>query len=159
MDMKICSTIGYERDHNPTVLPLAPRQVEQRRAAGAVVVDVRTDQQFDEAHIPGAACVPMLRAGFGCKLAWVADREQPIVLVGRDDHDGHHAAPLAVAVGMRNLAGLLAGGMTSWRQEGRPTASLVARFGAEQVLRVVGGGVPKLGRLGQKLERADPQAD
>ena len=30
----------------------------------------------------------MLRAGFGTKLAWVADRDQEIVLVGRDDEDG-----------------------------------------------------------------------
>ena len=214
------------------VLPLAPRQIEQHRAAGALVVDVRTDLQFDEAHIPGAVCIPMLRAGFGSKLAWVADRDRPIVLVGRDDEDGRHAAQLAVAIGMRNLAGFLGGGMTSWRQEGCPTASLervavealparleaepqiqvldvrdrhewdaghlagsqlatwhditavpdtldpkrpiavlcgsgqraatgaslLARFGAEHVIHVVDGGVPKLGRLGQPLERADPPA-
>ena len=35
------------------LLPLAPRQVEQKRADGALLVDVRTDQQFDDAHIPG----------------------------------------------------------------------------------------------------------
>ena len=99
--MKISSTIGFERTHNPTlaiddedefveqalaklgpqppnfeaivelnkgalltdgveVLPLAPRQVEQKRADGALLVDVRTDQQFDDAHIAGAICNPML---------------------------------------------------------------------------------------------------
>ncbi len=101
MDMKISSTIGFEREHNPTlaitdeeefveqavaklgpqppnfeaivelnkgplvtegteVLPLAPRQVEQKRPDGRSVVDARTDQQFDDAHIPGAVCIPML---------------------------------------------------------------------------------------------------
>jgi glyoxylase-like metal-dependent hydrolase (beta-lactamase superfamily II)/rhodanese-related sulfurtransferase len=161
MDMKICSTIGFEREHNPTLtiteeqefvdealaklgpqppnfqaivqlnrgplltdgvelLPLAPRQVDQHRSSGALVVDVRTDQQFDDAHIPGAISIPMLRAGFGSKLAWLADHEQAIVLVGRDDEDGRRAGRLAVAVGIRNLAGFLHGGMTSWRQEGRP---------------------------------------
>jgi hydroxyacylglutathione hydrolase len=99
--------------------PLTPRQVEQRRARGALVVDVRTDLQFDEAHIPGAVCITMLHAGFGTKLAWVADREQEIVLVGRDDEDGREAARLATAVGIRNLGGFLAGGMTSWRTERR----------------------------------------
>ncbi|CAN5522517.1 MBL fold hydrolase [soil metagenome] len=159
MDMKVSSTIAYEREHNPTltiadeeefveeavgklgpqppnfhaivelnkgplategidVLPLAPRQVEQKRKAGALLVDVRTDQQFDEAHIPGATCIPLGRAGFGSKLAWLADPEQEIVLVGRDDEDGRAAAQLAVAVGIRHLAGMLGGGMTSWRQEG-----------------------------------------
>ena len=62
----------------------------------------------------------MLRAGFGTKLAWLADREQEVVLVGRDDEDGRRAASLAAAVGIRRLAGFLAGGMTSWREEKRP---------------------------------------
>jgi glyoxylase-like metal-dependent hydrolase (beta-lactamase superfamily II)/rhodanese-related sulfurtransferase len=106
------------------LLPLAPRQVEQRRADGAMLVDVRTDQQFDDAHIPGAVAIPMLNAGFGSKLAWLADREQEIVFVGRDDEDGRRAGRLAVAVGIRRLAGFLHGGMTSWRQEKRPVARI-----------------------------------
>jgi len=61
----------------------------------------------------------MLRAGFGSKLAWLADREQEIVFVGRDDEDGRGAGRLAVAVGIRRLGGFLHGGMTSWRQERR----------------------------------------
>ena len=36
-----------------------------RADEGALVVDVRTDQQFDEAHVPGAVCITALRAGFG----------------------------------------------------------------------------------------------
>ena len=106
------------------MLPLAPRQVEQKRAEGALLVDVRTDQQFDDAHIPGSVCNPMLRAGFGSKLAWLADREQEIVFIGRDDEDGRRAAGLAVAVGLRRLGGYLHGGMTSWRQEKRPVEEI-----------------------------------
>ncbi|MBV9819755.1 MAG: MBL fold metallo-hydrolase [Solirubrobacterales bacterium] len=165
MDMKISSTIGFERDHNPTLaiadeeafvaealaklgpqppnleaivalnrgplvtdavelLPLAPRQVEEQRRAGALLVDVRTDQQFDDAHIEDAVCNPMLRAGFGSKLAWIADRDQEVVFVGRDDEDGRRAGRLAVAIGVRRLAGYLHGGMTSWRQERRPVLAI-----------------------------------
>ena len=269
MDMKISSTIGFEKAHNETLaiteedqfvdralaelgpqppnfeaivelnqgplltdgvelLPLAPRQVEQKRSAGALLVDVRTDQQFDDAHIPGSICIPILNAGFGSKLAWLADREQETIFVGRDDADGRHAGQLAVAVGIRKLAGFQHGGMTSWRQEKRPVeriervalddlaaragsepdlqildvreesewaaghipdstltswhditelpdeldpkrpiavmcasgqraavaASLVQRYGAETVIHVVDGGVPKWGRLGHRLERS-----
>ena len=165
MDMKICSTIGYEREHNPAlriadadqfvaqsiaglgpqppnfevivglnqgplittgveVLSLAPRQVEQHRAQGALLVDVRTDLQFDDAHVPGSICIPMLWAGFGSKLAWLADAGQDIVFIGRDDADGRHAARLALSIGLRRLAGFLGGGMTSWRQDKRPTADV-----------------------------------
>jgi hydroxyacylglutathione hydrolase len=186
MDMKICSTIGFEKRHNPTLaipdedrfveqalaglgpqppnfeaivelnkgplltegvelLPLAPRQVQQQRSRGALLVDVRTDQQFDDAHIPGAISIPMLNAGFGSKLAWLADREQAIVLIGRDDEDGRGAGRLAVAVGIRKLAGFLHGGMTSWRQERRPVeriervslADLPARAEADPELQIL----------------------
>jgi glyoxylase-like metal-dependent hydrolase (beta-lactamase superfamily II)/rhodanese-related sulfurtransferase len=270
MDMKVSSTIGYERGHNPTLaisdedqfveealaklgpqppnfkaivelnkgplltdgvelLPLAPRQVEQKRSQGALLVDVRTDQQFDDAHIAGAISNSMLRAGFGSKLAWVADLEQEILFIGRDDEDGRRAGQLAIAVGIRKLGGYLHGGMTSWRQEHRPVqrierlpldelaarveqqpalqildvrerqewdaghipgsgfeawhdikavpdgldptqpiavicgsgqraataASLIQRFGGEQVIHVVDGGVPTWGKLGNSLQKSE----
>jgi len=104
MDMKVSTTIGYERANNHVLsiededefvkqaldklgpqppnfqaivemnkgplltdgvelLRLAPRQVEQKRSQGALLVDVRTDLQFDEAHIAGAVCIPLMRAG------------------------------------------------------------------------------------------------
>jgi rhodanese-related sulfurtransferase len=165
MDMKISSTIGFERAHNELlavvdegtfverttrslapqppnfkaivavnrgtlergtmdVHPLTPRQVEQAAADGALVVDVRTDLQFDEAHIPGSVSNTALRAGFGTKLAWIADRDQPIVLVGRDDDEAIRASHLAEAVGITRLGGYLAGGMTSWRAERRPVETI-----------------------------------
>jgi len=100
--------------------PLTPRQVDQALRDGALVVDVRTELQFDEAHIPRAISVTARRAGFGSKLAWLARPQQPLVLVGRDDEDALEAAALAAAVGLRHLAGYLAGGMTSWREDKLP---------------------------------------
>jgi hydroxyacylglutathione hydrolase len=102
------------------VRPLTPRQVEQARRVDALVVDVRTELQFDEAHIPDAVSITALRAGFGSKLAWLVEPEQRVVLVGRDDEDARHAAALAASVGVTRTAGYLAGGMTSWREERLP---------------------------------------
>jgi hydroxyacylglutathione hydrolase len=173
MDMKISSTIGFERVHNAllaetdeerfverttsalppqppnfqaivdinrgTLLtevvdphPLTPRQLEARRGDGAMLIDVRTDLQFDEAHVPGAVCNPAVRSGFGTKLAWLADRDRDVLFVGRDDADAIHAVELAASVGIRNIAGYLAGGMTSWREEKRSTAR-VERIGVERL--------------------------
>ncbi len=161
MDLKVSSTIGFERANQPLLQvtdeddfvrrataalqpqppnfqnivalnrggrvmdtvdahPLTPRQVEQAASDGALVVDVRTELQFDEAHIPGAVCITALRGGFGSKLAWLAEPGQPLVLVGRDDEDASEAAELAAAVGLTDVAGYLAGGMTSWREEKQP---------------------------------------
>jgi hydroxyacylglutathione hydrolase len=165
MDMKVSSTIAYERAHNTLLAlhdeaafvqsttsalgpqppnfqaivalnrgplgdhysephPLTPRQVADLHRQGAMLVDVRTDLQFDDAHIPDAICNPAVRAGFGTKLAWVADRERPVVLIGRDDADARHAAALAASVGITNVSGFLAGGMTSWREEKRAVRAL-----------------------------------
>src|SRR4051812_23385006 len=104
--------------------PLSPRQVAERAAAGALVVDVRTHEQFDEAHIPGSVCVSALQAGFGTKLAWVGAEADELVFVGRDDEDARVAAELAAAVGIVVPAGLLSGGMTSWRLERREVARI-----------------------------------
>ena len=172
MDLKVSSTIGFERRHNELLaerdeqrfvdralanlgpqppnfeaivatnrgtlradageaLPMTPRQVAERRDAGATLVDVRTDLQFDDAHIPGAVCITMLHAGFGSKLAWVAGRDDEIVLVGRDDDDARRAAELAASVGIGPIAGFLAGGMTSWREENRETGRIERLAAAE----------------------------
>jgi hydroxyacylglutathione hydrolase len=115
-----------ERNRGPLAVegadahPLTPRQVEQAQREGALVVDVRTALQFDEAHIPGAVSITALRAGFGSKLAWLVEPGQRVVLVGRDDEDAHRAADLAASVAVTRLAGFLAGGMTSWREERLP---------------------------------------
>jgi glyoxylase-like metal-dependent hydrolase (beta-lactamase superfamily II)/rhodanese-related sulfurtransferase len=104
---------------------LTPRQVRERVDDGALVVDIRTDRQFADAHIAGAVSISALHAGFGTRLAWIAgNTEREIVLVGRDDDDAHHAAGLAAAIGMRDFGGHLAGGMTSWRDEGREVQRL-----------------------------------
>jgi glyoxylase-like metal-dependent hydrolase (beta-lactamase superfamily II)/rhodanese-related sulfurtransferase len=174
ISMKICSTIGYEKQHNPTlaiadqgefvaraiaalgpqppnfqhivalnrgplvttgveVPALYPHQVVLKREEGALLVDVRTDLQFDDVHIHGSICIPSFSAGFGSKLAWLADHDQEIVFIGRDDADGLRAARLALAVGVRNIAGLLAGGMTNWRQERHP-ADRTERVAAEDLV-------------------------
>ena len=168
MDLKVASTIGFERHHNEMLAiadeqefidasvaklgaqppnfraivelnhgplladgvepaRLFPGQVQRRQRAGALVVDVRTDTQFAEGHIPGSISIPLHRGGFGTKLAWVAAHAGQIVLVGRDDEDGRRAANLAAAVGLADAVrrgGLLAGGWTSWSAERHPLESL-----------------------------------
>jgi glyoxylase-like metal-dependent hydrolase (beta-lactamase superfamily II)/rhodanese-related sulfurtransferase len=162
MDLKVSTTIGYERRHNELLQevdaaafvarstanlrpqppnfqaivainrgplerrpldaePLTPRQVEQ---SNVPVIDIRTALQFDEAHIPGAISNTVLQSGFGTRLAWIAGPDTPVVLVGRDDDDALHAVELAAAVGVGRIAGYLAGGMTSWREERLPTQSI-----------------------------------
>jgi glyoxylase-like metal-dependent hydrolase (beta-lactamase superfamily II)/rhodanese-related sulfurtransferase len=128
MDLKIASTIGFERA-NQALLQVTDEDEFVEKTTSTLgpqppnfqnIVALNRGplvKETVEAHIPGAVCITARRAGFGSKLAWLAKPEQPIVLVGRDDADAIEAAQLAGAVGLRNLAGYLAGGMTSWREE------------------------------------------
>ena len=168
MDLKVASTIGFERHHNQMLaiddeqefidasisklgaqppnfraivalnhgplltddLELArlfPHEVQQRQREGALVVDVRTDVQFAEGHVPGAISIPVQRGGFGTKLAWLAGGGDQIIFIGSDEQIARRAGRLAAAVGLAELVsrgGLLAGGWTGWNAEGGPIAKL-----------------------------------
>ena len=161
IDMKPCSTIGFEKASNPALAiadeddfvaaalarlgpqppnfraivelnrgpldpedtPIAgvsPHQLDGRRAAGALIVDLRGDAEHDEAHVPDAVWIPVARPGFGTKLAWLVAAAESVVFVGRDNCEGRRAARLAGAVGLGASVAYLEGGMTAWVREGRP---------------------------------------
>lgn len=161
MDMKVSSTIGYERRHNhllaagdeqsfverltatlapqppnfqaiveinrgplvsgsPRPEPVTPRELEQRAARGALVVDVRPSLEFDQAHVPGSASVPTATSGFGTQLAWIAGRDQDVLVVAPDDQEALRAAGLAASVGVERVNAYLTGGWAAWRADERP---------------------------------------
>ena len=102
-----------------TPTPLTPRGVEVAIAEGAILVDARTNEQFDEAHIPGAISASAYDTGFGTKVARVVPRDVDVIVVAASDGYELEAAELLASVGMR-VGGFLEGGMTAWRSEERP---------------------------------------
>jgi rhodanese-related sulfurtransferase/glyoxylase-like metal-dependent hydrolase (beta-lactamase superfamily II) len=102
-----------------TPMPLAPRAVEGGIAEGALLVDARTNEQFDEAHIPGAISASAYETGFGTKVAKVVPADAELIVVAASDGYELEAAELLASVGLR-VRGYLEGGMTAWRSEGRP---------------------------------------
>jgi hydroxyacylglutathione hydrolase len=102
-----------------TPAPLTPRGVEVALAEGALVIDARTNEQFDEAHIPGAISSSAYDTGFGTKVARVLPETVELIVVAASDGYELEAAELLSSVGLR-VRGFLEGGMTAWRSEGRP---------------------------------------
>jgi rhodanese-related sulfurtransferase len=102
-----------------TPIPLAPHAVEVGIAEGAMLVDARTNDQFDEAHIPGAISANAYETGFATKVAKVVSPEAELIVIAASDGYELEAAELLASVGLR-VRGYLEGGMTAWRSEGRP---------------------------------------
>jgi hydroxyacylglutathione hydrolase len=101
-----------------TPAPLTPRAVEGAIAEGAILVDARTNEQFDEAHVPGAISASAYDTGFATKVARVVTLEVELIVIAASDGYELEAAELLASVGLR-VRGFLEGGMTAWRSEGR----------------------------------------
>ncbi len=106
-----------------TPTPHSPRAVEVALAEGALIVDARTNEQFDEAHIPGAISASAYDTGFATKVAHVVPENAELIVVAASDGYEMEAAALLASVGLR-VRGFLEGGMTAWRSEGRPVDRL-----------------------------------
>jgi len=102
---------------------LTPRRFEAAIAEGAQAVDARTNEQFDEAHVPGALSASAYDTGFATKVAQVVAPNAEVVVVAASDGNELQAAELLAAVGLR-VRGFLGGGMTAWRAEERPVARI-----------------------------------
>jgi hydroxyacylglutathione hydrolase len=97
---------------------LSPRGVEAAIAEGALAIDSRTNDQFNEAHISGAISASAYDTGFATKVSRVVPADAELVIVAASDGNELDAAELLAAVGLR-VRGFLGGGMTAWRAEER----------------------------------------
>jgi hydroxyacylglutathione hydrolase len=106
-----------------TPAPLTPRSVEVAIAEGAILADARTNEQFDEAHIPGAISASAYDTGFATKIARVVAPGTDVIVVAGSDGYELEAAELLASAGLPVL-GFLEGGMTAWRSEERPVSRI-----------------------------------
>ncbi len=104
---------------------MTPHGFEAAIAEGALAVDSRTNEQFDEAHIPGAISASGYDTGFATKVAEMVPVDAELLVVAASDGNELEAAELLAAVGLR-VRGFLGGGMTAWRAEDRPVERIEA---------------------------------
>lgn len=120
---------------------LSPHGVEAAVAEGALAIDSRTNDQFDEAHIPGSISASAYDTGFATKVAQVIPAEAELVIVAASDGNELDAAELLAAVGLP-VRGFLGGGMTAWRAEERPVQRIEALDVEGLARRLDGAGSP-----------------
>ncbi len=129
-------------DEFGTPARMTPHEVEEAVASGAVVIDGRTNEQFDEAHVAGALSTSSYDTGFATKVSRVAPDGAEVIVVAASDGDERHAAELLAAVGIP-VRGFLEGGMTAWRTEERPV-SRIELIDPDELARRVDGPEPPL---------------
>jgi hydroxyacylglutathione hydrolase len=125
-----------------TPASLTPYEVQAAVEEGAVIIDARTNDQFDEAHIAGALSTSAYDTGFATKVSRAAPADAEVIVVAASDGDELHAAELLAAVGIP-VRGFLAGGMTAWRTEERPV-DRIELIDPDELAARVGGASPPL---------------
>ncbi len=90
---------------------------------GAVILDVRQQKDFMEAHIPNAIFIG-IDGGFAPWVgSMIADTEQAILLIVPEGREEETITRLS-RVGFDNTLGYLEGGMQSWKAAGKEVASI-----------------------------------
>lgn len=87
---------------------------------GPLLLDVRTDREWDAGHVPGAQHIPVqVLADHLDQL--VAYKNRGVVTYCETGGRAHRAAALLEEHGFKNVS-VLDGSMRRWRSEGRPIA-------------------------------------
>lgn len=117
---------------------IAPAAVAALLADGAVLIDLRSAQEFGAGHPAGA-----LNIGFGSKIGywagWVVPPDVPIVLLTDEAAHASEAATQLFRVGLDRVEGTLAGGFEAWSRAGLPVAS-IEQIAATELRDAVNGG-------------------
>lgn len=115
----------------PGMVPKALTAVEVRklRDGGAVVLDVRSSEDYAQGSVPQS-----LNIGLGGQFAsWagtLVDAQRDLIVVAADEAAAGEARVRLARVGLEKVAGWLAGGVEAWRAQGYPvdtTAQVTVR--------------------------------
>ncbi|HET6617953.1 MAG TPA: rhodanese-like domain-containing protein [Gemmatimonadota bacterium] len=108
----------------PGLDPLDVTEFSALAREGHVVVDLRDQLAFGGGHVPGALGIGVSGGSLSTWAAWVVPYETSILLVAEHEADVETAVRALVRVGLDDVRGWLDGGMSAWRQEGLPIATL-----------------------------------
>jgi len=100
--------------------PLSGAQTREAADKGAYVLDVRSPEEFGEAHIRRAINVWIESPQFANRVGLFVPAEAPVVLVVSSPTDIDRAAQGLSRIGLDTIAGHLQWGMTEWKSQGLP---------------------------------------
>lgn len=120
----------------PALELLGLADVDRLHAEGAELIDVRSIEAFGAGHIPGSLSIA-LRPEFASWLGWVVPLGRQLVFVLDREQDRTDLMRQAVGIGYEALAGEVAGGFETWRDEGRPVVVTALTRTPSQAARIL----------------------
>jgi len=107
-----------------------PAEAQQRHAAGATLIDVREQVEWDAGHIPGALFLPLGRLDQEIAAA-VPDKDTEIIMQCRSGARSARGTAQLQALGYTNVVNM-AGGILEWEAQGRPVETPAGLTPAQQ---------------------------
>ena len=101
----------------PPLAAFSAPEVLQLQKEGAVVVDTRPAMQFAVAHVPGSVHIA-LTGQYASWAARILGLDTRLIIVGEDPEHVRESQLRLARVGLENVAGYLAEGVTGWIQNG-----------------------------------------
>jgi glyoxylase-like metal-dependent hydrolase (beta-lactamase superfamily II)/rhodanese-related sulfurtransferase len=97
---------------------LSAAQAREAIEKGAVVLDIRTAEEYGAGHVPGALNVWVDSPQFANRVALFVAADRPIVFVAGGPTDLAQAVQALGRVGLDDVAGYLQWGMGDWKSQG-----------------------------------------
>lgn len=98
--------------------PLLCNEFKEKMDEGALVVDTRMPADYGMAHIEGS--INIMLEGLSLYAGWFLKKDQPILLVLSNPTDIAKAKTALWRIGIDNIVGYLAKGITGWYGDARP---------------------------------------
>ena len=130
-----------------TLHTLLPQEVQEKQQQGAVLIDIRSPDEYRREHIAGALLQPLptLQAQ---GLPPEAQHAETLIFHCKSGFRTQHAAPLLAQLASKQTVFIMEGGLEAWKQAGLPT--VLNRAQPLEIMRqvqIVAGGLILLGAV------------
>lgn len=107
----------------PPLRAIAPSELRLMLSSGEIALDVRPNEEFAAAHVPGSVNIA-LGGQFASWAGTVLGLAAHPVLIASSDKQLEEARLRLTRVGIEILSGYLDGGVDAWKQAGLPVATI-----------------------------------
>jgi rhodanese-related sulfurtransferase len=103
-----------EKNQDPVYQSISAEEAKEMMDGDAIVLDVRTQEEYDQGHIEGALLLPLSDIQMG-ELSLLEDKDQVILVYCRSGNRSETAARLLIDEGYRQVYDF--GGIIDWPYE------------------------------------------